>query len=64
MAVMLKRWNDDKMDALDAKVDRLEIEMRDLRTEMKSGFDRLHRLMIQFGGGMIVALFVALAAGV
>lgn len=27
MAVMLERWNDDKMDALDEKVDRLEVRL-------------------------------------
>jgi len=67
MTVMLERWNDDKMDALDAKVDaldakvdRLEVDLRELRMDVKSGLDRMHRLMIQFGGALIVALFVAL----
>lgn len=27
MAVMLERWNDDKMDALDAKVGRIEVDV-------------------------------------
>lgn len=53
MAVMLERWNDDKMDALAAKVDDLGIlmreqrmEMREQRSEMNARFDSLQRMMI------------------
>ncbi|HET8863117.1 MAG TPA: hypothetical protein VFM94_07695 [Solirubrobacterales bacterium] len=41
MPVMLERWNDDKMDALSEKVDRLGVEMREWRQEMKAGFERV-----------------------
>jgi hypothetical protein len=52
MPVMLERWNDDKMDALDTKVDgldhrmkkgfeRVDTEMRELRQDMKAGFERV-----------------------
>jgi hypothetical protein len=55
MPVMLERWNDDKMDALDAKVGRLETdvatvnvkldgqreELYEQRKEMKAGFARI-----------------------
>lgn len=52
MPVMLERWNDDKMDALDAKVndlgarmekgfERVDGELRELRQEMKAGFERI-----------------------
>jgi hypothetical protein len=51
-AVMLERWNDDKMDALNAKVDdlagqmetgfaRVDAELREGRQEMRAGFDRI-----------------------
>ncbi len=33
---MLERWNDDKMDALDAKVDDLSSLMREQREEMRA----------------------------
>jgi hypothetical protein len=33
MPVMLERWNDDKMDALDARVDGLAVLMRKHRQE-------------------------------
>jgi hypothetical protein len=35
MAVMLERWNDDRMDALEAKVDGLGEQMREQRREMR-----------------------------
>lgn len=35
MAVMLERWNDDKMDGLAAKVDGLGDQMREQRREMR-----------------------------
>ena len=48
MAVMLERWNDDKMDALAAKVDdhgrqlsEIRLELREQRKEMKGGFEKL-----------------------
>jgi hypothetical protein len=54
MTVMLERWNDDKMDALDAKVDRIDRRMekgfehvdeefKEVRGELKG----MHRLMVQ-----------------
>lgn len=66
MPVMLERWNDDKMDALDAKVDGLDTDMREMRQEMKAGFERvedrferMYRLMV-IG---ILALSAAYVAG-
>lgn len=52
MQVMLERWNDDKMDALNGKVDdlagqmekgfmRVDAELREQRQEMKAGFERV-----------------------
>jgi hypothetical protein len=35
MPVMLERWNDDKMDALEAKVDNLGDPMREQRQETR-----------------------------
>lgn len=51
MPVMLEHWNDDKMDALDVKVDalaaqpekgfkRVDAELREQRRAMKVGFER------------------------
>ena len=56
---MLERWNDEKMNALEGKVDGLGDQMREqrqetrelwqetreLRNEMKAGFEQMHRTM-------------------
>ena len=41
MPVMLERWNDDKMDALDAKVGRIDAELLEQRREVKAGLDKV-----------------------
>ena len=70
MAVMLERWNDDKMDALDAKVDRLEVgfartdakldgldtRIGRLETETKAGFEKVN-------DRLLYALLAIIAAG-
>jgi hypothetical protein len=63
MPVMLERWNDDKMDALDAKVERVEGELLEQRREIKAGFerlgerlDRMQRTMLWAAVTIIVAL--------
>lgn len=61
MGIMLERRHDEKMDALDARVDRVVLSLRELRMEMRAGFDRIHRLMI-VDGVLLVALVAVLAA--
>jgi hypothetical protein len=63
MPVMLERWNDDKMDALDAKVDGLGAQMGEIRQELreerketKAGFENMHRTMFWAAVTIIVAL--------
>jgi DNA anti-recombination protein RmuC len=57
---------DRRFDAVDQRFDRIEGEIRDLRLEMKAGFDRvderfeaMHRLMVQ-GGIVIIAALLGL----
>ena len=60
MPVMLERWNDDKMDALDAKVDDLSSLMREQRQEMhgqRAEFSALQRTMVMATVG-ILGIFV------
>lgn len=65
-----EKWTDERLDDLNAKVDKgfedVKAEFKDVRTEMRAGFDRvhtdiqeLHRELhrILYGG-----LFVAIAA--
>jgi len=73
MPVMLERWNDDRMDALDAKVDDLSSLMREQRREMReqrTEFSALQRTMVMAtvgilgtfitGFGILVGLIVAM----
>jgi chaperone required for assembly of F1-ATPase len=80
MPVMLERWNDDKMDALAAKVDILTVkvdgievklgeqgqELRELRQEMKAGFDQIQRAMIHavvgLSGSIVLGFATVIAA--
>lgn len=61
MSVMLERWNDDKMDALAAKVDGIEVALRELRQDTKAGFERLHRTMVHAAVGLSGSILVAFA---
>jgi uncharacterized protein YoxC len=80
MSMMLERWNDDKMDILDAKVndlaadvrgltvkvDRVDCELgdlrqdfRELRKQVKEGFESMNRTLVQ----TTVALTTAFVIG-
>jgi hypothetical protein len=75
MPVMLERWNDDRMDALAAKVDVLAVkvngievklgeqgqELRELRQDTKAGFERLHRTMIHAAVGLSGSMVLGFA---
>jgi hypothetical protein len=63
MTVMLERWNDDKMDGLEAKVDGLGTQMGEIRQELreerketKAGFERMQRTILWAAVTIIVAL--------
>jgi len=60
MEVMRKSWTDERLDDLNHRVDegfqRVDADMRELRTEMNTRFDSLQRTLLQVGGGVIVAL--------
>lgn len=73
MAVMLERWNDDKMDALAARVDdidtrmeqgftRLDAELREQRREMKAGFERVDERFERLQRLLFQAAVVTIAA--
>lgn len=90
MAVMLERWNDERMDGLEGKVDNLggkvgalegrvgalegkvdslsdlmreqRQETRDLRLEMKAGFDQMHRTLLNMVIGLTSGFLAGFAA--
>jgi hypothetical protein len=44
---------DARFDQVDRRFDRVEADVRELRAEMKEGFDSLHRLMIRLFAGTL-----------
>jgi hypothetical protein len=73
MHAMPQSWTDKPLDDFRHEVgqrfDRVEAEIRALRVETKAGFERMderfermHRLMLQLGGGILVALLGVIAS--
>ena len=59
-------WTDERLDDLARRVDhgfnRVDGDLRQLRTEMNVRFDGLQRTIIQVGGGGIIAVLATLAS--
>lgn len=55
MKWMRRTWTDARLDDLNAKVDRIDVDMR-------AGFDRLYRLIIQIGAVVIGVLIGVIGA--
>jgi hypothetical protein len=66
-------WTDERIDDLSRRVDagfeRVDKDMRDLRTDMNSGFaevrselSSLKLMVMRFGGGLLIAQFGLIAA--
>jgi hypothetical protein len=59
-------WTDERLDDLSHRVDdgfnRVDEDLRQLRTEMTARFDGLQRTIVQVGGGGIVAVLATLAS--
>lgn len=53
-----------KVDAVNGRVTRVEDDLRELRRDTKVGFERLHRLMVQFCGVALAALIGLIATQV
>jgi hypothetical protein len=69
MAVMLDRWNDDKMDGLAGKVDglerrmeRIEDDLSEHRRETKAGFESLHRTLVHVAVALSSSFIIGFAA--
>ncbi|HWW66751.1 MAG TPA: hypothetical protein VNY83_02085 [Solirubrobacterales bacterium] len=65
-------WTDERLDDLNGRVDdlgrrmdagfdRVDADLRSLRTEMNTRIDSVQRTMIQVGGGMIATYLVGFA---
>jgi len=49
-----------RFDAVDQRFDRLEQEVRDLRTDFNTRFDGLQRTLLLTGGGIIATLIAGI----
>jgi len=61
MPVMLERWNDDKMDALAAKVDGIEVELREQRREMREELRDVRRAIVHGAIGLSGSMIAGFA---
>jgi hypothetical protein len=60
------RWTDERLDDLASEMrrgfDRVDRDMRDLRTDMTGQMEALRQTMIRIGGGMLLGFISVLAA--
>jgi hypothetical protein len=59
-------WTDERLDDLSRRIDRgfdrVDEDLRSLRTEMNSRFDAQHRMTLQIGAGIVTANLVAIVS--
>ena len=57
------KWTDERLDdrfgSIDAGLDRLDRDMRELRSEMRAGFAEQRQLTYRMFGGLFVALVLS-----
>jgi hypothetical protein len=63
VAMERAKWSDDRLDdrfgSIDAGLDRLDRDMRELKAEMRAGFAEQRQVMYRLFGGLTVALIVS-----
>jgi hypothetical protein len=60
MAGARAAWTDERLDDPSNSVDRVDQDLRQLRSEMNGRFDALHRLIVQASGGLMIAVVATL----
>lgn len=62
MEAMREKWTDERLDDLNVRVaegfQRVDADLRELRSDMNSRFEAMQRLIIQVGGGMFGTMVV------
>lgn len=63
VAMQRAKWSDERLDdrfgSIDAGLDRLDRDMRELRTEMRAGFAEQRQVTYRLFGGLTLALIVS-----
>ncbi|MFL5898716.1 MAG: hypothetical protein ACJ76D_09695 [Solirubrobacterales bacterium] len=70
MEAVREKWTDERLDDLNARVregfQRVDADLREMRTDMNTRFEAMQRLTIQVGGGlfgtMVIGFLSLLAA--
>jgi hypothetical protein len=62
MEAMREKWTDERLDDLNARVtegfQRVDADLRELRSDMNNRFEAMQRLIIQVGGGLFGTMII------
>jgi hypothetical protein len=62
MEAVRKKWTDERLDDLNARVaegfQRVDADLREMRSDMNTRFEAMQRLIIQVGGGLFGTMVI------
>jgi hypothetical protein len=62
MEVMREKWTDERLDDMNARMvegfQRVDTDLREIRSDMNSRFEAMQRLIIQVGGGLFGTMLI------
>lgn len=62
MEAMREKWTDERLDDLNARMaegfQRVDADLRELRSDMNNRFEAMQRLIIQVGGGLFGTMLI------
>jgi hypothetical protein len=62
MEAMREKWTDERLDDMNARMaegfQRVDADLRELRSDMNGRFEATHRLIIQVGGGLFGTMLI------
>lgn len=62
MEAMREKWTDERLDDMNARMaegfQRVDVELRELRSDMNNRFESMQRLIVQVGAGLFGTMLV------
>jgi hypothetical protein len=62
MEAMREKWTDERLDDMNARMaegfQRVDADLRELRSDMNNRFEAMQRLIIQVGGGLFGTMII------
>lgn len=62
MEAMREKWTDERLDDMNARMaegfQRVDADLRELRSDMNNRFEAMQRLIIQVGGGLFGTMLI------